>query len=125
MFFCIFSGVFPVVLVLAPLSLSGCGIFDEDENGAVYRPEQEQSALTVQAGVVRHVREFFPENAKNNRQRTGLAIGARDSESLEITISLDSGQETVVVRPADDFFKKGDRVRLLTDKNGLIRVQHE
>jgi outer membrane lipoprotein SlyB len=113
----------PAALAFALLGLSGCGLFNDEDDAYLY-PEQEQGALSVQTGVVRHVRELFSVNQKN-RQRESARNSAQDPENLEITIGLDNGQETIVVQPVDDFFKKGDRVRLLTDKSGLIRVQHE
>lgn len=42
----------------------------------------------------------------------------------QITIELDSGGYIVVVQGYDDFFVKGDRVRIITTGENSARVQH-
>jgi outer membrane lipoprotein SlyB len=48
-------------------------------------------------------------------------VGAR--EGLEITVRLDSGRQLLVVQPDGETFKPGERVRVLSEKQGL-RVTH-
>ncbi len=43
----------------------------------------------------------------------------------QITVELDSGGYIVVVQGNEDFFVKGDRVRILTTGENKARVQHE
>jgi len=55
----------------------------------------------------------------------GSAIeeAATRRDGLEITVKLDNGQLTAVVQEADEQFRAGDRVRLLTSR-GTTRVSH-
>lgn len=43
---------------------------------------------------------------------------------LEITVKLDGGKTIAVVQEADESFKVGDRVRVLTSSDGTTRVRH-
>ena len=52
-----------------------------------------------------------------------LASNAARREGLEITVRLDSGRQILVLQPDGDTFKPGDRVRVLSDKQGT-RVTH-
>jgi outer membrane lipoprotein SlyB len=45
-------------------------------------------------------------------------------DGLEITVKLDSGEVMAVVQEADEVFSVGDRVRVLKDSNGTVRVRH-
>jgi len=51
----------------------------------------------------------------------GGSVGKR--EGLEITVRLDSGRQLLVLQPDGETFKPGERVRVLSDKQGL-RVTH-
>lgn len=55
----------------------------------------------------------------------GQAIEERTSkkDGLEITIKLDSGQIIAVTQEADEAFRAGDRVRVLSG-SGATRVSH-
>ena len=55
----------------------------------------------------------------------GQAIEEQTSkkEGLEITIKLDSGQIIAVTQEADDAFRPGERVRILSG-DGVTRVSH-
>ncbi|MDR1125339.1 MAG: glycine zipper 2TM domain-containing protein [Deltaproteobacteria bacterium] len=57
----------------------------------------------------------------------GAAVekGVRDGNAYQITILLDGGGEVAIVQDMDDTFRHGDRVRVLTGKDGTARVQHE
>lgn len=52
-----------------------------------------------------------------------LAGNASRREGLEITVRLDSGRQLLVVQSDGETFKPGERVRVLTDKQGM-RVTH-
>ncbi len=43
---------------------------------------------------------------------------------LEITVKLDNGQLTAVTQEADEEFRPGERVRLLSSQRGVTRVSH-
>lgn len=55
----------------------------------------------------------------------GQAIEERTSkkDGLEITVKLDSGQIIAVTQEADEAFRAGERVRILSG-NGVTRVSH-
>ena len=48
---------------------------------------------------------------------------ANDRLGVEVTVLLDSGKYLAVVQDADELFKAGDRVRVLSG-NGVTRVTH-
>ncbi|MDR2503685.1 MAG: hypothetical protein LBD82_04785, partial [Deltaproteobacteria bacterium] len=74
-----------------------------------WKAEAEQAGLNVQLGTVLNVRERHLTPA---HYASGKSVNAvYEADFLEITILLDSGQEVLARREADDFFKKGDRVR--------------
>lgn len=52
-----------------------------------------------------------------------LASNATRREGLEITVRLDSGRQILVLQPDGETFKPGERVRVLSDKQGT-RVTH-
>jgi outer membrane lipoprotein SlyB len=53
----------------------------------------------------------------------GIERSANDHPGLELTVLLDSGRVIAVVQPADEAFRAGDRVRILSGR-GLTRVTH-
>ena len=50
--------------------------------------------------------------------------GVRRYKATQITMEMDSGETMVVVQGNDDFFVRGDRVRVLQTGEGRARVQH-
>lgn len=59
----------------------------------------------------------------------GVAGSAMEEEAtkkdgLEITVKLDAGELMSIVQEADEVFAVGDRVRVLTDQSGTVRVRH-
>lgn len=52
----------------------------------------------------------------------GKAVGSQ--QGLELTVRLDNGQEISVVQGDDQAFSVGDRVRILTGKNGTVRISY-
>jgi outer membrane lipoprotein SlyB len=57
----------------------------------------------------------------------GAAIekGVRDGNAYQISVRLDSGDEMAIVQDLDDTFRPGDRVRVLTGRDGTARVQDD
>ena len=61
---------------------------------------------------------------------TGGAIGslidrnAQAEPGVEITIKLDSGRTVAIVQLAGEVFEAGEKVKVLTIKNGIARVTH-
>jgi outer membrane lipoprotein SlyB len=49
---------------------------------------------------------------------------ANERRGVEVTVLLDSGKYIAVVQEADDAFRPGDRVRILTGRGGSTRVTH-
>ena len=60
----------------------------------------------------------------------GAALGATTEYGLrrytasELTVELEDGRALVVVQGNDEYFLKGDRVRMLDMGDGTVRVQH-
>lgn len=60
----------------------------------------------------------------------GLLIGnaveqqATQELGLELTVKLDNGQTALIIQAADPPFQIGDRVRVLSGKDGKTRVTH-
>ncbi len=49
---------------------------------------------------------------------------ANERRGLELTVLLDSGKYIAVVQEADEDFRAGDRVRILSGRGGATRVSH-
>jgi len=49
---------------------------------------------------------------------------ANDRRGVEVTVVLDSGKYIAVVQEADEAFRAGDRVRILSGRGGITRVTH-
>jgi outer membrane lipoprotein SlyB len=59
----------------------------------------------------------------------GMAGAAVEEEvtkkdGIEITVTLDSGETIAIVQEADEAFRVGDRVRILTGPDGTARVRY-
>ena len=52
-----------------------------------------------------------------------IEANANQRKGLEITVRLDSGDFRAITQDADEFFRPGDRVRLLSSR-GITRVTH-
>jgi outer membrane lipoprotein SlyB len=52
-----------------------------------------------------------------------IAQSASNPDGVEITLRLDNGRQLLVVQPADETFKPGERVRVISDQKGT-RVTH-
>lgn len=53
----------------------------------------------------------------------GIERGANERPGVEVTVLLDSGKYIAVVQEADEQFRSGDRVRILSGR-GTTRVTH-
>ena len=53
----------------------------------------------------------------------GIEMSANERHGLEVTVLLDSGKYIAVVQEADEPFRSGDRVRILSGR-GNTRVTH-
>ena len=49
---------------------------------------------------------------------------ANERRGVEVTVVLDSGKYIAVVQEADEAFRAGDRVRVLSGRGGITRVTH-
>lgn len=49
--------------------------------------------------------------------------GLTTAEGVELEVSLDSGEIIVVVQENDAVYRVGDRVRILRDARGTVRVR--
>ena len=101
---------FPLLVALV-LAAPGCALF----NGTATEDEKPAQEILVQAppsyGVVTQVTAA---TMKDREIRLG---------DIAITVDLDDGSVVVVIQPEDDIYKTGDRVRVIRDGQGLVRVQ--
>jgi outer membrane lipoprotein SlyB len=49
---------------------------------------------------------------------------ANERRGVEVTVLLDSGKYVAVVQEADESFRAGDRVRILSGRGGATRITH-
>ena len=52
-----------------------------------------------------------------------IEANANQRKGLEITVRLDNGEFRAITQDADELFRQGDRVRLLSSR-GITRVTH-
>lgn len=106
----IFSkGVWALLLLLALLSgLGGCLSLGGPEAA---QPNPEIAVQTAEYGTVTQVTSA---RMKDKEIRLG---------DIAITVDTDDGRVVVVIQPEDDIYKEGDRVRVIRDGRGFIRVQ--
>ncbi len=141
-----FTTKLAILCMLALACCVGCAAPQNGDNGAQAQQspqEHEGNVMSVQRGVVQHVRDVkvsagkgsstvygstastFSRFISNLLSSGSSAKSVREVEAQEITILLDNGQEIMVVQEKDDFFKRGDRIRLLSGRDGTARVQNE
>ena len=53
-----------------------------------------------------------------------VEASANERPGVEVTVHLDSGQYVAIVQEADEPFRPGDRVRVLSGQHGTSRVTH-
>jgi outer membrane lipoprotein SlyB len=120
--------------------LSGCAA--PGLGGGSYSREQARREQTVRMGVVESVREVKLEGTRSGigpgagaiaggvagssiGHGRGSALGAiagavvggvaGQARGVEVTVKLDTGQMLAIVQEADETFRPGDRVRILSD----------
>ena len=110
-------------LALLVASLAGCATSGD----TVRAGEQVNREQIVRTGVVENVREVQIENTRNTGVGStvgavfgGIAGGAAEQAGgrqagLEIAIKLDDGRAISIVQAADETFRPGDRVRIISD----------
>ena len=111
--------------VIALLSACATGVGGDD-----YSRDQTRREQTVRLGVVDSVREVKIEGTRSGVGAVAGGVagqaaeqGATRQTGLEITVKLDGGRLIAVTQAADETFKPGDRVRILSD-GATSRVTH-
>lgn len=96
-------------LVAFPLTGTGCAFLQnvtEEE-----APQQEVVIQTAEYGVITQV---GPASMKDKEIHVG---------DIAITVDTEDGRVVVVIQREDDIYRVGDRVRILRDGRGFVRVQ--
>lgn len=57
--------------------------------------------------------------------QTGRDVQKHRYEAMQITIELDNGKMLMIVQGFDDYFVRGDKVRIMHMGEGRARVQHQ
>jgi outer membrane lipoprotein SlyB len=111
----------------ASLLIGGCA---STTSGSVYSSGQARQEQTVRMGVVESVRQVSIEGSKSGVGAVAGGVagnmieqGATKKQGLEITVKLDNGELRAITQDADEVFKPGERVRLLSG-SGVTRVSH-
>ena len=117
---------------LVALLLAGCA---GSQSGSAYSTSQTRGEMHIRMGVVESVRTVIIEGSRGSTVGSilGAVVGgiagqaveerANRKEGLEITIKLDNGQMIAVTQEADEAFRAGERVRVLSG-SGATRVSH-
>ena len=127
-----------LALTATALSLAaGCAA--PSRSGSVYSDRDARQPMQIQTGTIQGVREVRIERAQPTGVGTaaGAVVGAviggvagshiekntSDRPGLEITVRTDDGRTLAIVQEADgQRLEPGQRVRLLTDPRGQVRV---
>lgn len=98
--------------------IAGCagGLGSKD-----YSREQARNVQEVQMGVVEAVRAVKIEGTKSVVGGAAAEEAVTRQDGVEITVKLDSGRVLAITQAADEEFRVGDRVRVLTG-GGVTRV---
>ena len=122
---------FTGIILVATALLAGCA---GGLGGGDYERGQTRGVQEVQMGVVESVREVKIEGTKTGIGSTAGAVvggvagaaveeGTTRQPGIEVTVRLDSGRMIAVTQAADEQFKVGERVRILSG-SGVTRVTH-
>jgi len=110
---------------IALLGACASGVGGDD-----YSRDQTRREQTVRLGVVDSVREVKIDGTRSGVGAVAGGVagqaaeqGATRQTGLEITVLLDGGRLIAVTQAADETFKPGDRVRILSD-GATSRVTH-
>jgi outer membrane lipoprotein SlyB len=127
------------VLLLAVTVVAGCA---QGLGGGSYSREEARREQNVRMGVVESVRQVQIEGTRTIvGPAAGAVVGGIAGSSIgggrgsdiaavlgavaggEVTVKLDSGALVAIVQEADETFKAGERVRILSDGR-TSRVTH-
>ena len=114
-----------IILAAAALAtvLTGCA---PGLGGGTYSREQARREQTVRMGVVESVRDVKLEGTRSGVGPAAGAVaggvagqaaeqGVTAKRGVEVTVKLDNGQMVAIMQEADETFRPGDRVRILSD----------
>lgn len=104
------GGIWLLPFLLA-VFLTGAGCAKVKELVEWDPPTSEIAVQSVEFGVVTQV---------TAASMKGKAI--RQGE-IAITVDTDDGRVLVVIQPEDDIYQVGDRVRVIRNEDGFVRVQ--
>lgn len=90
------------------LSASGCAFLKEN---VLPKPDPEIVVQTAEYGTITQVTSAL---MKDREIRYG---------DIAITVDTEDGRVLVIVQPEDDIYRVGDRVRVIRDGQGFVRVQ--
>lgn len=96
--------------LLLGLLLSAGGCISLKDMG-LEKPNPEIAIQTAEYGTITQITSAL---MKDNEIRLG---------DIAITVDTDDGRIVIVTQPEDDIYKVGDRVRVVRDGKGFIRVQ--
>lgn len=105
-----FAGRGRLLLLFFVLCLVGGGCARIKE---VIDPKPE-SEIAIQSGAYGSVTQVTAAKMQDREIRTG---------DIALTVDLDNGGVVVVIQPEDDIYTVGDRVRVVRDGQGFVRVQ--
>ncbi len=97
------------VLLLLLLGSAGCAAISDAVTGG--KPEPEISVQTAEYGTVTQVTSARMQDREIRRG------------DIALTVDLDDGRVVIVVQPEDTIYRIGDRVRVVRDGKGFVRVQ--
>ena len=117
--------------IAASAVITGCA---STSSGSVYSGGQTRQEQTVRMGVVESVRQVSIEGSKSGVGAVAGGVvggvagnvieqGVTKKQGLEITVKLDNGELRAITQEADEAFRPGERVRLLSG-GGVTRVSH-
>ena len=99
---------FSFLLLGLLLAISGCATIDD------LMKEEIEPEVVVQTAEYGTVTQITPALMHDREIRRG---------DIAITVDTDNDRIIVVTQPEDDVYKVGDRVRIVRDNKGFIRVQ--
>lgn len=105
------GGIWLLPFLLA-VFLTGSGCAKVKELTEWLDPKTEVSVQGAEFGVVTQVTTARMKVRQN-----------RQSGDIAITVDTDDGKVLVVIQPEDDIYQVGDRVRVLRNEDGFVRVQ--
>ena len=120
-----------MIAIAAVVAIAGCA---GSQSGSSYSRGQTRGEMYVRTGVVESVRLVTIEGTNSGTGTvTGAVVGGiagqaiedknTRKDGLEITVRLEGGKLTAITQEADEQFRPGDRVRILSG-NGATRVTH-